>query len=284
MNGAKAALVAGLLLLATDGWGQQNAAPASPEAQLRALRQQVTALRKQLAAARNDLAAQNGALQELQAQVRALQSQQAELSALRQQAELVRAELRSLKANTVLDLNGYVTFEIANGYPTALFRGVNVQIVNGTGDTQSVNGMGNLIVGYNRPGNGSFTCSLGSAATEPECTAGGGLWAQSHKTGSHNIVGGDFNSYSSWGGLVLGFENTLSAPYAAVIAGARNRASASFASISGGSYNTASGIYSAVSGGFSNRAVGDFSGVGGGSNRTAPSAHDWAAGALTQDK
>ncbi len=284
MNGAKAAWVAGLLLLAADGWGQQNPAPAGPETQLRALRQQVAALRKQLAVVRNELAARNGVYQELQMQLQTLQSQQAELSALRQQVELVRAELRSLKANTVLDLNGYVTFEISNGYPTAMFRGVNVQIVNGTGNTQSVNGMGNLIVGYNRPGNGSFSCSLGRAETESECTAGGGLWAQSHKTGSHNIVGGDFNSYSSWGGLVLGFENVLSAPYAAVIAGARNRAGASFASISGGSYNTAGGIYSAVSAGFSNRAMGDFSGVGGGANRTAPSPHDWAAGALTQDR
>ena len=86
------------------------------------------------------------------------------------------------------------------------------------------------------------------------------------------------------GGLVLGFENILSAPYAAVIAGARNRAGASFASISGGSYNTAGGIYSAVNAGFSNQAMGDFSGVGGGANRTAPSPHDWAAGALSQDK
>jgi hypothetical protein len=192
--------------------------------------------------------------------------------------------LRSLKANTVLDLNGYVTFEIVNGYPTALFRGVNVQIVNGTGDTQSVNGMGNLIVGYNRPGSGGYSCSLGVAGSESDCMSSGGMWAQSHKSGSHNIVGGDFNSYSSWGGLVLGFENALSAPYAAVIAGARNRAGASFASISGGSYNTASGIYSVVGAGFSNRAMGDFSSVGGGSNRTSPNAHDWAAGALSQDR
>lgn len=284
MNGVRAACVAGMFLLAADGWAQQNAAPAGSEAQLRALRQQVAALRKQVAVARNELAAQNGAYQEIQAQLRALQSQQAELSALRQQVDSIRAELKGLKANSVLDLNGYVTFEISNGYPTALFRGVNVQIVNGTGETQSVNGMGNLIVGYNRPANGTFSCSLGIAGTQSQCVAGGGLWAQSHKSGSHNIVGGDFNSYSSWGGLVLGFENALSAPYAAVIAGARNRAGASFASVSGGSYNTAGGIYSAVSAGFSNQAMGDFSGVGGGANRTVPGPHHWAAGALAQDK
>ena len=284
MNGAKAVLLAGMLLVVADGWGQQSAAPPDQATQLRALRQQVAALRKQLAAARTELSAHTAARQDLQAQLSALQAQQAELNALRQQIESLRAEVKGLKANTVLDLNGYLTFDVSNGYPTALFRGINVQIVNGTGDTQTVNGMGNLIVGYNRPSTGSFICSIGAADSEAACLASGGIWAQSHKSGSHNIVGGDFNSYSSWGGLVLGLENALSAPYAAILAGARNRAGASFASVSGGSYNTASGIYSSVSAGFANRASGDFAGVGGGTSRTAPGAHDWAAGALFQDK
>ena len=165
---------------------------------------------------RTELSAQAAARQELQAQLSALQAQQADLNTLRQQVEALRAEVKGLRANTVLDLNGYLTFDVSNGYPTALFRGINVQIVNGTGDTQTINGMGNLIVGYNRPSNGSFICSIGTADSEAACVASGGVWAQSHKSGSHNIVGGDFNSYSSWGGLVLGLENALSAPYAAI--------------------------------------------------------------------
>ena len=273
-----------MLVVVADGWAQQNAAPPDDAAQLRALRQQMATMRKQLAAARTELSAQAAARQDLQAQFSALQAQQADLNTLRQQVELLRAEVRGLKANTVLDLNGYLAFDVSNGYPTALFRGINVQIVNGTGDTQTINGMGNLIVGYNRSSTGAFICSIGSADSEAACVTIGGVWAQSHKSGSHNIVGGDFNSYSSWGGLVLGMENALSAPYAAIIAGARNHAGASFASVSGGSYNTASGIYSSVSAGFANRASGDFSGVGGGTNRTAQTTHSWSAGPLPQGK
>ncbi len=126
-------------------------------------------MRKQLAAARTELSAQAAARQDLQAQLSALQTQQADLNTLRQQVELLRAEVKGLKANTVLDLNGYLTFDVSNGYPTALFRGINVQIVNGTGDTQTINGMGNLIVGYNRPSTGSFICSIGSADSEAAC-------------------------------------------------------------------------------------------------------------------
>jgi hypothetical protein len=284
MKSVKAALFSAMLLAVADGWGQQSAPPPDESAQLRALRQQMAALRKQLAAARSELSGQAAARRDLQAQLTTLQAQQADLNGLRQQIESLRAELRGLKANSVLDLNGYLTFEVSNGYPTALFRGINVQIVNGSGDTQTINGMGNLIVGYNRPGTGSFICSMGAVDSEAACAASGGRWAQSHKTGSHNIVGGDFNNYTSWGGLVLGLENALTAPYGAIIAGARNRAGASFASVSGGSYNTASGIYSSVSAGFANRASGDFAGVGGGTNRAAPGPHSWSAGSLTQDK
>jgi hypothetical protein len=284
MNGAKAVLFAGMLLLVADGWGQEKAPPPDQTKELRALRQQAAALRKQLLAARKELSAQNAAREDMQAQLAALQAQQAGLDALRREVESLKAEIKALRVNTVLDLNGYLTFDVSNGYPTALFRGINVQIVNGTGNTQTVNGMGNLIIGYNRPSTGSFICSIGAVDSESECQASGGVWARSHKSGSHNIVGGDFNSYSSWGGLVLGMENALSAPYAAIIAGARNRAGASFASISGGSYNTANGIYSSVSAGFANRASGDFAGVGGGAHRAAPGSQDWAAGALTQDQ
>ena len=107
----------------------------------------------------------------------------------------------------------------ASGYPTALFTGVNVQVVNGTGATQTANGLGNLVVGYNLPRRGRPVCSLGYYVSENECLSKGGTWAQSHKSGSHNLVGGEFNSYTGWGGLVLGLENVISAPYATVSAG-----------------------------------------------------------------
>jgi hypothetical protein len=42
-------------------------------------------------------------------------------------------------------------------------------------------------------------------------------------------------------------------------------------------------MYGVVDGGLSNTAAGAFSTVGGGNARTAGDAHDWTAGALTQD-
>jgi hypothetical protein len=281
MRYAYAVLLSGILVASIDGWAQQKTVPPDPDASMRALQQQVGAMRKQLNAARSDLSAASTTRESLQLQLSALQQQ---VEALKRQLEFLRADVGGLRANSVWDLNGYLTFEVSNGYPTAVFRGVNVQIVNGTGETQTVNGTGNLIVGYNRPNTNGFACSLGVTESATVCLANGGVWAQSHKGGSHNIVGGDFNNYSSWGGIVLGLENVLSAPYTAVLGGARNRAEASFASIVGGGYNTASGIYSSVSAGFDNHATGAFAAVAGGTQRTAPGPNDWAAGALLQHR
>ena len=272
MRRRQAIVLAGLLAASSHGWAQEKVAPSDVE--LRAVRQQVTTLRKQLAAARNELTAANTARQSLQVQ----------FSAIQRQMEALSTEVRGLRSNSVLDLNGYLTFDISSGYPTALFRGVNVQIVNGTGETQTATGTGNLIVGYNRPSVGSFICSLGVTESAVTCQANHGLWAQSHKSGSHNIIGGDFNSYSSWGGLVMGMENALSAPFATIGGGARNRAEGSFAGIGGGSFNTASGVYGSVAGGFDNHAIGEYTTVGGGAQRTSSGQYDWAAGGLLQDR
>jgi hypothetical protein len=274
MRYGPALLLCGLLVTSADAWTQQKTVPPDTDTQLRALRQQVAAMRKQLNAARSELSTATTAWQSLQVQ----------LNTLQRQIESLKADLGGLKANGVLDLNGYLTFDVSNGYPTALFRGINVQIVNGTGETQTVNGTGNLIVGYNRPSASQFSCSLGITESASACSAKGGVWAQSHKSGSHNIIGGDFNSYSSWGGLVLGLENAMSAPYTAVLGGARNRAEGAFASIGGGNHNTASGIYSSVSAGFDNHAAGEYAAVAGGAQRSAPGPNDWAAGALFQDR
>jgi hypothetical protein len=281
MRYATALLVFGLLVTSIEGWAQQKTVSPDSETQIRALRQQVAAMRKQLNAARGDLSAASTTRESLQVQLSALQQQ---VDAMKRQLDTLRADVGGLRANSVWDLNGYLTFEVSNGYPTAVFRGVNVQIVNGMGDTQTVNGTGNLIVGYNRPNTNGFVCSLGVTESAAVCLANGGVWAQSHKGGSHNIVGGDFNNYSSWGGLVLGLENALSAPYTAVLGGARNRAEGSFATIIGGGYNTASGIYSSISAGFDNHATGAFAAVAGGAQRLAPGQNDWVGGSLPQHR
>jgi len=127
------------------------------------------------------------------------------------------------------------------------FSGVNVHIVNATGTTDgTVNGLGNLIVGYNElRGSGD------------------------DRTGSHNIVVGSRLNYASYGGLVAGRSNTISGAYASVSGGAYNTASGSYASVSGGAYNTASGSYASVSGGYGNMASGSYASVNGGGYNTA---------------
>jgi hypothetical protein len=152
---------------------------------------------------------------------------------------------------------------------TVRFSGVNVQIVNGSGATNGhepdpssteqsfTDGTGNLIVGYQ------------------EMTPDG----QNTRIGSHNLVVGSFNDYSSFGGLIAGRDNDLAGPWAAVTGGqgntaiglassvtggVNNMATGENASVSGGDSNTAAGASAAVVGGLSNHAGGDWSSIGGG--------------------
>jgi hypothetical protein len=113
--------------------------------------------------------------------------------------------------------------------PTIQFTGINLQVINGTGVESTVNGTGNLILGYDeKPG---------------------------AQTGSHNLLlGGLGNSYSSYGGLVGGFANTISGPYDSVLGGAANTASATASMITGGYSNKTTTNYATVSGGCSNLA------------------------------
>lgn len=142
------------------------------------------------------------------------------------------------------------------------FSGVNVQIVNGTGTTDGdVTGLGNLIVGYNEL-----------------------RGAKDVRSGSHNLIVGSNHNYSSYGGLVVGQFNTISAAYTSVSGGMGNKATNAYASVSGGygndanAYsasvsggrdNTASGDYASVSGGAAGEASGDYASVGGGLYSTA---------------
>lgn len=184
----------------------------------------------------------------------------------------------------------------AQGRPSVVFSGVNVHVNNGTGMTTSVNGLGNLVVGYD----------------EARTTG-------NDKNGSHNVVIGRRNNYSQYGGLVAGNMNTISGAFASVTGGSANIASGAnssvsggfqnqaaggnssvsggslniagdtvngggnYSSISGGLANTASGDYSSVSGGSANTASGENSSVSGGNSRSAIDIDDWVAGGMTQD-
>jgi hypothetical protein len=143
------------------------------------------------------------------------------------------------------ELLASVTLE--NGGQDFVFTGVNVHVRSGSGSTSgTINGLGNLIVGYNE------ARSFGS-----------------DKSGSHNLVVGPRHNYTSYGGLVVGVENTISGYFASISGGYGNHASGLWSSVSGGEDNTASGSYASVSGGYGNEASGSYASVSSGEDNTA---------------
>jgi hypothetical protein len=211
------------------------------------------------------VAAMQGQIAALQATVDGLGDLQGQIDSLVAQLAVANATIAALQANSVLDLDGKLSLV----GDTARFSGVNVQVVNGIGEW-GINGLGNLIVGYDsvRP-SGDLSCSIGTYDNQTDCENNSGTWALSHKTGSHNLVVGVYNNYSSRHGFVAGQANDVSMPVTSVSGGWGNRANAVHASVSGGWSNSASGFYSSVSGGYGNQATGSYSSVGGGRSNTA---------------
>jgi hypothetical protein len=143
-----------------------------------------------------------------------------------------------------------------DGKPTVKFAAVNVQILDGSGATSTVNGTGNLVLGYDE--------DAGS------------------QSGSHNLILGEDQTATSFADVIGGLANTVSGPYAAAFgevnnvsgngafaAGDANIASGSVSSVTGGNNNVASGELSSISGGERNTASGTQSAVTGGEDNTA---------------
>ena len=118
------------------------------------------------------------------------------------------------------------------GKPTVQFSGVNVQVINGEGKTATTNGESNLVIGYDE---------------------NGGAHEQS---GSHNLILGEEQTFTSYGGIVAGTSNTISSPFASITGGFLNTASNLWASGTVGNRNTANGEDAGVDGGELNKASG----------------------------
>ena len=139
-----------------------------------------------------------------------------------------------------------------------VISGANLRIVNGLGRTDTTNGLGNLIVGYNESRQEN---SGGAGLTTPFCT--------DRRTGSRNVVVGQQDNFSSVGGIVVGVQNEISGQYASVSGGAANTASGVSSSISGGIFNPASGLSASISGGGGNTASGISASISGGGDNSA---------------
>jgi hypothetical protein len=161
-------------------------------------------------------------------------------------------ELETL--NKILPHLTYVESGIA-GKPTIQLSGVNLQLVNGEGKTESVNGAGNLVIGYNE----------NPLARE--------------QSGSHDLILGERQLFTSYGDILAGHNNSTTAPFASVTAGEHNAASGSGASVSGGIFGTASAPASSVSGGLGNSATAYGASVSGGRESDAAGAEaNWIGG------
>jgi hypothetical protein len=84
----------------------------------------------------------------------------------------------------------------------AVSTGANLRLLNSLRFTDTMNGMGNLIMGYNEPRKGG----------------------ENRRTGSHKgRWGSSTHEFSSFGGLVVGLQNEVSGAFAAVSGGVLNR-------------------------------------------------------------
>lgn len=245
--------------------------------------------------AQNGNSAQAGGLPALEKRVAALeaqnQSQGQQIIALQtslaqeRSARMAADTLLAARATTLETKTQYLSVQGSETY----FTGTNVHIRNGLGATNGnpadpralasnatqVNGLGNLIVGYN-------------AAD---------LFGPTERTGSHYLVLGDGNSYTSFGGIAAGWANSVTAPYASTLGGRSNRAASEWGTIVGGAFNTirdggstaailggnanlATGLDATVSGGSGNEASARFSGVGGGGGVVQATEFGWSAGSF----
>ena len=187
-----------------------------------------------------DTAAITARLDALEDRLEELETDNAALEARVEELETDNAALQTLLA-------GVSRHDDPLGRDTLTFAGMNLQVVNGTGDTDGApNGLGNLLVGYDAEGA-----------------------AGSEKSGSHYLVVGDGHSYTAFGGLVAGRSNTASGAWASVSGGTGNTADGYAASVAGGQQNTADGEGASVSGGQFNVAGAVSASVSGGWQNTA---------------
>jgi len=171
------------------------------------------------------------------------------------QIRKLESRLRALEASPVQALRDVLTVDGGRACKTVLIKG-NLQIVNGMGRTDTTNGCGNLIVGYN------------------ELPPPSSDWSTA-RTGSHNIILGRYHSHASYAGLLSGEMNrtTAAAPSACVVGGSEGSVNGDRSVVIGGHEGKANSARCVVMGGFDNGSNGaTLSVVIGGTNNRADGA------------
>jgi hypothetical protein len=170
---------------------------------------------------------------------------------------LPAAPAEQQKLLSILPYIKYVSSGVG-GKPTIQVSGANVQILSGVG-FEDVNGAGNLIVGSDaEPGTqtGSENLVLGRRQTYTSFGA---------------VIGGEENTVGALGrwGVVFGSGNLVNGYGASVTGGAGNEASGEDSSVSGGGNSFASSLDASVSGGDDNGAAESWASVTGGDGNRA---------------
>lgn len=154
---------------------------------------------------------------------------------LARQADLDAAKTRIAELETLLA-------GVTRTASALRISGTNLQLVDGSGKTDSKTGKGNLIVGYNE-------------------TPGA-------QTGSHNVIVGDSHTATSYASLIAGNKNQSKAPYQ-LLGGYNNISSGQYASIPGGYANTVTSTYGSIVGGGGNLASAYAATIAGGCGNVA---------------
>ena len=181
----------------------------------------------------------------------ALQGQISALQRRLSQDEAAIGRLQALLSGVTLSRDGSTLVIAGHGgnthsaLKTVLFKGVNVQVVSGTGIETTLNGLGNLIVGY-------------------ADNSGGGP-----RTGSNNLITGDNGVWTSYGGLLAGDFNQIHGPFDSVPGGRSSTAAGFDTTVAGGAGNLASGFAATANGGLANIANGFYAATSGGALNTA---------------
>jgi len=194
-----------------------------------------------------ELAATDGTIGSLEAELAVLQADYLTsdaLSGVTSDITLLQAEVDDLENEIVYDLGDYVS--VSTSRNIVYVADANLHIRDGSGGTDgSTNGLGNLIIGYDEDDGAD------------------------DKSGSHNIILGEDHSYSGYGGIVSGHNNTISGRDASAIGGQTNTVTGDNAVTIGGQTTLVDGWSAAALGGTGNIASGLTAAIVGGQDNEA---------------
>ena len=256
-----AALVCSLVLLGATA----TASAKTPS--LKSLAKTVAALQKKVNGQSSTITSQAASIASLSSDLASAKTTIATLQTnLGSLTTIVNGHTQTLAtAAPLLAISPYVSLhpETMNGVvgPNIVFQGCNVHVRSSSAEADT-SGLGNLIVGWDE--------DLVSPPT-------------GYRSGSNNLVCGDYNSFYRFGCFLAGEYNIASNILASAYGGLHNTAGGVM-SVVAGHYDQANGVYSSISGGENNKASGWASSISGGGGNSASigltvsADYGWAAG------